>query len=163
MFDCYIYQVVRYRLQEQGQVRNPDIHYACVIDCIKKIFLRYGLPRFYRGCAANLLRTTPSTVITFTTYEMINRFLQCAIPPAETRSKAQLKPDCSINSQNTTEGNKEGKTVGASFPYGMWKKLEQSNLPESQMQEDVQSFASQAPLIEFGESGNLIFFNYTFL
>lgn len=107
MFHFRTYQVVRSRLQEQGQLRNPEIHYAGVKDCIKKIFLRDGLPGFYRGCATNLMRTTPSAVITFTTYEMIHRFLQNAIPPAETCSKAQPKPDSNINSQNRTGGSEE--------------------------------------------------------
>ena len=42
---------------------------------------------FYRGCGTNLLRTTPSAVITFTSYEMINRFLQHLVPPHNTPSK----------------------------------------------------------------------------
>ena len=111
MSDCCVHQVVRSRLQEQGRLRNPEIHYAGVIDCIKKIFLREGLPGFYRGCATNLLRTTPSAVITFTSYEMIHRFLQSAIPPAERRSKAQPKPDSNIDSQNSTAGNEAKSSV----------------------------------------------------
>ncbi|EOY00081.1 NAD+ transporter 2 isoform 2, partial [Theobroma cacao] len=59
-------QVIRSRLQEQGQVRNSEVHYAGVVDCIRKVFQKEGLPGFYRGCATNLLRTTPSAVITFT-------------------------------------------------------------------------------------------------
>lgn len=73
-------QVVRSRLQEQGLARNNGVQYEGVIDCIKKVFQKEGLPGFYRGCATNLLRTTPSAVITFTSYEMIRRFLEQVMP-----------------------------------------------------------------------------------
>ncbi|PKI41214.1 hypothetical protein CRG98_038402 [Punica granatum] len=75
--------VIRSRLQEQGQARNSVTQYAGVVDCIKKVFLKEGIAGFYRGCATNLLRTTPSAVITFTSYEMIHRFLQQIILPEE--------------------------------------------------------------------------------
>lgn len=100
-------QVIRSRLQEQGQVRNSEVHYAGVVDCIRKVFQKEGLPGFYRGCATNLLRTTPSAVITFTSYEMIHRFLDQVLPPDAKNSEAHPKPDGQVKSQPDTRGNME--------------------------------------------------------
>ncbi|KAK3020567.1 hypothetical protein RJ639_046917 [Escallonia herrerae] len=71
-------QVVRARLQEQGH--HSEKRYSGVEDCIKKVFQQEGIPGFYRGCATNLLRTTPAAVITFTSFEMIHRFLVDSFP-----------------------------------------------------------------------------------
>ncbi|CAN8313287.1 unnamed protein product [Cochlearia groenlandica] len=77
----YPHEVIRAKLQEQGQMRNAENKYSGVIDCIKKVLKTEGVPGMYRGCATNLLRTTPSAVITFTTYEMMLRFFRQVAPP----------------------------------------------------------------------------------
>lgn len=65
--------MVRSRLQEQGH--HSEKRYLGVIDCVRKVFQQEGISGFYRGCATNLLRTTPAAVITFTSFEMIHRSL----------------------------------------------------------------------------------------
>lgn len=74
-------QVVRSKLQEQGRDHLGVMRYSGVTDCIKQVYKKEGFPGFYRGCATNLLRTTPNAVITFTSYEMINRLMHQLLAP----------------------------------------------------------------------------------
>ena len=98
-------QVIRAKLQEQGQMRNSENKYSGVIDCVKKVFRSEGIPGMYRGCATNLLRTTPSAVITFTTYEMMLRFFRQVVPPETNMSDDDEKK--SLVSQPGGEGEEE--------------------------------------------------------
>ena len=118
------FQVIRSRLQEQGQAKNVGVQYAGVIDCTKKVFQKEGIPGFYRGCATNLLRTTPSAVITFTSYEMIHRFLQRVIPQdkgfpqgrPESNAKPQQEESNTIKNdtdrgQSLSQSNKNASSI----------------------------------------------------
>ncbi|CAL4976122.1 unnamed protein product [Urochloa decumbens] len=77
----YPHEVVRSKLQEQGRDHRGATRYSGVTDCIKQVYKNEGFPGFYRGCATNLLRTTPNAVITFTSYEMINRLMHQLLAP----------------------------------------------------------------------------------
>ncbi|EFH69687.1 mitochondrial substrate carrier family protein [Arabidopsis lyrata subsp. lyrata] len=107
----YPHEVIRAKLQEQGQMKNAETKYSGVIDCITKVFRSEGIPGLYRGCATNLLRTTPSAVITFTTYEMMLRFFRQVMPP-ETNKSEDHRRDEERKSLVSRRGEEEEKDLG---------------------------------------------------
>jgi solute carrier family 25 folate transporter 32 len=46
------------------------------MDACRTIMREDGIKGFYRGCATNLLRTTPAAALTFTSFELIARGLR---------------------------------------------------------------------------------------
>ncbi len=54
-----------------------------------QIWHQDGIRGFYRGCSANLLRTTPAAALTFTTFELIARNMRAS---AATRKEQAAAP-----------------------------------------------------------------------
>jgi solute carrier family 25 folate transporter 32 len=54
----------------------------------RTIWREDGVRGFYRGCATNLLRTTPAAALTFTSFELISRFMRSMSHAAELEQAA---------------------------------------------------------------------------
>jgi solute carrier family 25 (mitochondrial folate transporter), member 32 len=64
----YPHEVVRARMHVQGSGPFRGTLRVCA-----QVYAEAGPWGFYRGCAANLVRTTPAAAITFTSFELISR------------------------------------------------------------------------------------------
>ncbi|MBA0743228.1 hypothetical protein Gogos_005935 [Gossypium gossypioides] len=96
----YPHEVCFGNLIEASRARVGEAHRGQIckmVDCIRKVFRKKGVFGFYRGCATNLLITTPSAVITFTSYEMIHRFLHQVLPPERKKTEVGPSSDGHVN------------------------------------------------------------------
>lgn len=69
----YPTEVVRLRLQAQGDPSSRASTYKGIIDCCKKIFVNEGIQSFYRGLGTSLIRTVPQSAIGLSCYEITLR------------------------------------------------------------------------------------------
>ncbi len=51
---------------------GTDVRHASWVQ----IYGEEGVKGFYRGCTANLIRTTPAAALTFTTFELLSRHMR---------------------------------------------------------------------------------------
>lgn len=75
-FAAYPHEVIRSRLQNNRthmQQGYNEIRYTVVV--IRELIGTEGIFALYRGLGPNLLKTVPSTVVTFTTYELAKQYL----------------------------------------------------------------------------------------
>mmetsp|Transcript_504 Transcript_504/g.1729 ORF Transcript_504/g.1729 Transcript_504/m.1729 type:complete len:308 (+) Transcript_504:425-1348(+) len=73
---AYPHEVVRSRLQNERiriSASYNEVKHATRL--VKELLQSEGLFVFYRGLGPNLLKTVPSTIITFTSYEIAKQFL----------------------------------------------------------------------------------------
>ena len=67
--------VLKRHLQING-IDNTGKKYTSLIDCIKKIYKKYGIRGFYSGYGVNILKAVPETVIQFAIYDKVTSFLR---------------------------------------------------------------------------------------
>ena len=68
---------VRRRMQMQQVIKlegaNTKPLYTGMIDCYKKLFQKGGVPIFYQGVTANIIRSCPALAVQFGVFEMVKR------------------------------------------------------------------------------------------
>lgn len=71
----YPYQVLKTRIQQRAA--NPKEHqYRGFVQATVRVWKTEGIPGFYRGFVANVLRVAPQSAVTLVAYEHIHSFLE---------------------------------------------------------------------------------------
>lgn len=89
----YPHEVIRSYMHVTGSGPLNGFSEAC-----RTIFREDGVRGFYRGCATNLLRTTPAAALTFTSFELISRALRDF-------AESQQRPREVPKMRNVTDGS----------------------------------------------------------
>ncbi|EGC35614.1 hypothetical protein DICPUDRAFT_87783 [Dictyostelium purpureum] len=72
---AYPHEVLRSRLQDSSPDSPNRTYQGNLVQMVKQIIREEGWRGLYKGMGVNLLRVTPSCVITFTSYEFIKKYL----------------------------------------------------------------------------------------
>ena len=73
----YPHEVIRSHMHVHGL--GP---FSGIGALVRRIYLEGGVAAFYRGCATNLIRTTPAAAITFTSFELVSRDIEKLVAAA---------------------------------------------------------------------------------
>ena len=73
----YPHEVIRSHMHVHGL--GP---FSGIGALVRRIYLEGGVAAFYRGCATNLIRTTPAAAITFTSFELVSREIEKLVAAA---------------------------------------------------------------------------------
>ncbi len=68
----YPNDTVRRMLQLQGSRGTEEVYHG-YIDCVKKVYAKHGIQRFYHGVGINIVRMAPNTAVQFGSYELLKR------------------------------------------------------------------------------------------
>ncbi len=68
----YPNDTVRRMLQLQGS-RGTTYSYSGYFDCVRKVYTKHGIQRFYHGVGVNIIRMAPNTAVQFGSYELLKR------------------------------------------------------------------------------------------
>lgn len=82
----YPHEVIRAYMHLTGSGPISGFLEAC-----RTIVKEDGIKGFYRGCATNLLRTTPAAALTFTSFELIARLLRSTAEKRRQKQQQTLK------------------------------------------------------------------------
>lgn len=72
----YPHEVIRTRIQLDTSKASTSYEIVRVFNLFQRILKTDGMSGLYRGFAANLVRTVPACMLTFTSYELAKRFAE---------------------------------------------------------------------------------------
>lgn len=72
----YPHEVLRTRIQVDRTAVRSSTELVRIVDMFSEILKRDGAKGLYRGFAANLMRTVPACMLTFTSYELAKRYAE---------------------------------------------------------------------------------------
>lgn len=71
----YPNDTVRRMLQLQGS-KGTAAMYTGYWDCVRKVYAKHGIQRFYHGCWVNIIRMAPNTAVQFGSYELLKQLTE---------------------------------------------------------------------------------------